>query len=95
MKTPTLIVRLLGLFLLAKCAFTLFQIHQAMVNPLSGLMNQSQYRMVAGFQFLGWLGLAIGLAAVAFAGPMARILTFDADPKEKSFDLSDQLLGQK
>jgi len=42
-----------------------------------------------------WLGLGAGLAATLFAGPLARILTFDSEPRESSPDLEDQLLGRK
>ena len=42
-----------------------------------------------------WIGLFVGLAATAFAGPLARILTFDAAAREPSVDLSERLLGRK
>jgi hypothetical protein len=90
MKTPTLIVRLVGLYLLTTCSIGLLQLNkaQAMVGSLGGSKNQ----MIADFGIYLWIGLIIGLSATFFAGPLARILTFDSDPSEQSHDLSDQFL---
>jgi hypothetical protein len=90
MKTPTLIVRLIGLYLLTTCSIGLLQLNkaQAMVLQTGG----SQNKMIADFGIYLWVGLLIGLGATIFAGPLARILTFDSDPSEESLDLSDQFL---
>ncbi|MGA2445210.1 MAG: hypothetical protein ABSG50_07270 [Opitutaceae bacterium] len=92
MKTPTLIVRLVGLYLLATCPVALFQIQK--VHALAGA-STLQDNLVGVFQFYAWLGLVVGLAATLFAGPLARLLTFDSEPRDKSADLSDQLLERK
>jgi hypothetical protein len=90
MKTPTLIVRLVGLYLLTTCSIGLLQLKkaQAMVGQFGGTQNQ----MIADIGVYLWLGLLVGLGATIFAGPLARLLTFDSDPREKSLDLSDQFL---
>ena len=41
------------------------------------------------------LTLSIGVIAAVFAGPLARILTFDSEPQEKARDLTDTLLSGK
>ena len=88
MKTPTLIVRLVGLYLLTTCSIGLLQLNkaQAMAGQLGGTQNQ----MMADFGVYLWLGVIAGLGATVFAGPVARLLTFDSDPNEKSPDLSDR-----
>jgi hypothetical protein len=90
MKTPTLIVRLVGLYLLTTCSVGLLQLNkaQAMVGKFGGTQNQ----MMADFSIYLWLGAIVGLGATIFAGPLARLLTFDSDPSQKSLDLSDQFL---
>jgi len=90
MKTPTLIVRLAGLYLLTTCSVGLLQLKQAqaMVGQLGGTQNQ----MMADFSIYLWLGVIFGLGATLFAGRLARLLTFDSDPSEKSRDLSEQFL---
>lgn len=95
MKTPTLIVRLSGLCLLVNCAIVLFKVHQIQATPLVALMSQSQSQVVGDFQALAWLGLMIGLAAVAFAGPLARVLTFDSEAKEEASDHAYRLPGHR
>ena len=89
MKTPTLIVRLLGLYLLTNCAVGLLQLNKAqtMVSQLAGTENQ----MISDFSIYLWLGVVVGLGATIFAGPLARLLTFDSDPSPKPLDLSDQI----
>jgi hypothetical protein len=37
----------------------------------------------------------VGLLCVIFAGPLARILTFDSEPKVKSPDFTEQMLRPK
>ncbi len=92
MKTPTLIVRLIGLYLLMTCSFALFQIQKApaMVPGFQAKQNQ----MVGDFQLYAWLGLLVGLGATIFAGPLARVLTFDSEPKGKTADSTDRFLGR-
>jgi len=92
MKTPTLIVRLVGLYLLTTCSIGLLQLNkaQAMVGQFGGPQNQ----MIADVGLYLWLGVLGGLGATIFAGPLARLLTFDSEPGEKSPDLSEQFLGR-
>lgn len=93
MKTPTIIVRLGGLYLLTTCTIGLIQLNkaQAMVTQFGAGQNP----MVGDMQLTLWIGLVVGLAATVFAGPLARILTFDADAREPSVDFTDRLLGRK
>jgi hypothetical protein len=95
MKTPTLIVRLVGLYLLASCAIGIMQIGQ--VESLAGPVGVStqQQSIVSHMQIYCGFGLIIGLIATAFAGPLARMLTFDSEPRENGSNLADQLLKQK
>ena len=90
MKTPTLIVRLLGLYLLTTCSIGLLQFHKVRViaDQLGGAQNQ----MIADISIYLWLGLIVGLGATIFAGPLARLLTFDSEPSGRSHDFSDQFL---
>ena len=93
MKTPTIIVRLGGLYLLTTCGVGLLQLNKAqqMVTYLGAVLNP----IPSDVQIYLWSGLVVGLAATAFAGPLARVLTFDAEPREPSVDLSERLLGRK
>jgi hypothetical protein len=95
MKTPTLIVRLVGLYLLASCAVGIMQIGQmeSLAGPV-GVSTQQQ-SVVSHMQVYCVFGLIVGLAATAFAGPLARMLTFDSEPREAASDLADQLLKRK
>ena len=92
MKTPTLIIRLLGLYLLGASGMLLHQMHRA--NEMAG-------RFAAGaaisgdVKVYGVCGLIIGVIAAVFAGPLARILTFDSEPQEKARDLTDTLRSGK
>ncbi len=90
MKTPTLIVRLTGLYLLATCSFALFQIHNM---PVFAGASAGQHNPVDDYQVFASLGMVAGLVASFFAGPVARLLTFDSEPKGKTVELSDRLLG--
>ncbi len=76
MKTPTLIVRLVGLYLLIKCSIGLLQLKRA--QAMVGLVGSSSMPLVEDFRLFLWLGLALGLVSTLFAGPFARILTVDA-----------------
>lgn len=93
METPTLIVRLVGLYLLATCSTGLLQLKQA--QAMASQFGGATMPGLSDFGLYLWLGLVVGLAAAIFAGPLARLLTFDAAPRESSPDLGDQLLGRK
>lgn len=88
MKTPTLIVRLGGLYLLTSCSFALFQIHK-----VQAMVPGQQHHMVGDFQLYAWLGLLVGLWAAIFAGRLARMLTFDSEPRAKTADSTARFLG--
>lgn len=51
-----------------------------------------QIPKVVDFQLYMWIGLVVALGAAAFAGPLARLLTFDSEPREPATEFSDQLL---
>ena len=87
MKTPTIIVRLIGLYLTSTCSIALFQIHEMSAMP-GGMQNPT----LNAIETYSVLGLIVGIAASAFAGPIARILTFDAEPGGPKDDFSDQML---
>ena len=89
MQTPTIIVRLIGLYLLVNCSIALFQIHQA------GGIGGQENSIIQKIQIYAISGLVIGIAASFFAGPLARLLTFDADPKTANSDVSNKLLDRK
>lgn len=93
MQTPTLIVRLGGLYLLASCSIGLIQLHK--VQAIAAQFRMGQQQLSGDISVYLWIGLVIGLAATAFAGPLARILTFDAAAREPSVDLTERLLGRK
>ncbi|MDP2137821.1 MAG: hypothetical protein Q8J74_08195 [Candidatus Didemnitutus sp.] len=75
MKTPTLIVRLVGLYLIAQNTSTLIQ--AAKINSWG--IGLAQQQIVGDVRIYAVFVLLVGLAAVIFAGRLARILTFDAD----------------
>ena len=87
MKTPTIIVRLIGLYLMSTCSIALFQIHE--MSAMSGEMQNPTLNTIETYSVLG---LIVGLSVSAFAGPIARILTFDAEPGGPRNDFSDQML---
>jgi hypothetical protein len=93
MKTPTIIVRLGGLYLLTTCGVGLLQLNKTQQMVAQFGMKQNQ--ITGDIQLYLWIGLLVGLAATAFAGPLARILTFDAEPQGPAVDLSERLLGRK
>jgi hypothetical protein len=88
-------VRLIGLYLIAACGIGLIQIGQvqSLTSP-TGLGTQQQ-TVVSHLQTYAIIGLIVGIAATAFAGPLARLLTFDSERKKGDADLGDQLLKQK
>jgi hypothetical protein len=100
MKTPTILVRLIGIYLLTTSTITLIQIgrmttmQQAMQPKIPGIpsVNIPQNPMLDDMQIYGWIGIVVGLVAVAAAGFLARLLTFDADSRGGSDDFSDRLL---
>jgi preprotein translocase subunit SecF len=91
MKTPTLIVRLAGLYLLARGSITLIEIRQAQSFGI-GAQQQS---IVSNIQLYAIVGLIVGIVATLFAGWLARLLTFDSEPKKEEVDLTARLLKQR
>ena len=79
MTTPTLIVRLIGLYLLVYCSMNLIEISQA--STQFARMGSS-IPGVGTIQTYDVLGLLVSVAAVRFAGPIARVLTFDCEPRD-------------
>jgi hypothetical protein len=96
MKTPTLIVRLVGLYLLLNGVIALLQVQkmEAMQVTLPGMPVQ-QNGVFGDVQLYAGISVFAGLALAVFAGRLAELLTFDSSPREKAVDLSDQLLGRK
>ena len=92
MKTPTLIVRLCGLYLLMTSAGALLQVQKMYALAGSGMQQNEPFIYI---QIFAGIGGVAGLAATLFAGPLARLLTFDSEPKTPSVSLSDQLLERK
>ncbi len=90
MKTPTLIVRLVSIYLCLSCVGSLMMIHKAVT--LGGATITASGGIFSEMQVFAWLFLIVGIVGVMFAGPLARLLTFDSEPRVKSEDLSDQLL---
>lgn len=75
MKTPTLLIRLIGLYLLLQNTAALIQAQK--LNTIT--RNAGLPLQVAGnVQLYAIVGLLVGLGATLFAGAIARILTFDA-----------------
>lgn len=73
MRICTLIVRLLGFYLVTMGSVTLYQMQRA--KSMMGGLNNPFTSDVAGFAIVQFL---VGLAAVLFAAKLARLLTFDA-----------------
>lgn len=90
MKTPTLIVRLVGLYLLTTCSISLLQLNKA--QAIAGQFGGPPNQMIADFSIYLWIGVIVGVGATIFSGPLARLLTFDSEPGDKSLDLSEQFL---
>ena len=78
MKTPTLIVRLVGLYLIGQNTIALIQAQK--MNAMGG-MGLAQQQIVRDIWIYAVVGLTIGLAATIMAGRLARVLTFDAGPE--------------
>ena len=92
MKTPTLIVRLVSLYLVVNCTLTLLQIHSlSSMGPLGG----AQQSTISDLQLYAILGLIVGITGTAFAGPAARLLTFDAKPRVSQSEVTERLLARK
>jgi hypothetical protein len=92
MKTPTLIVRLTGLYLLVSNTVGLLQLHKA--KAMMGTFGTPQMQLMVDMQLYLWLGLLVGLAATVFAGFLARLLTFDSEPGGGRGDYSERFLGR-
>ena len=75
MKTPTLIVRLVGIYLLVVSILALWGLSKMGVQTGS---YQGQIPMMTQMRMLLWAQLIAGLIGTLFAGRMALILTFDA-----------------
>jgi hypothetical protein len=75
MKTPTLIIRLIGIYLIVTSVTTMLQL-QKMKGITGGWLPQIQITGDAWTYVIVYL--VVGLAATAFAGLAARLLTFDA-----------------
>lgn len=86
MKTPTLIVRLVGLYLTLWSVQTLLQLRRAANLSSDELLANPFF---ADAKLYSWLALVVGIAAAAFAGALARLLTFDADSAGKTRDPSN------
>ena len=95
MKTPTLIVRLAGLYLLIGCSLNLMQIRQAQSLAGPNGIGVQQQSIMSNMQLSAVVGLIAGIAAALFAGPLARLLTFDSEPRKEELDLSDRFLRTK
>ena len=76
MKTPTLIIRLIGIYLIVTSITTMLQ-YKKMQGITSGFLPL-QIQISGDVWTYVIVYLVVGLAATAFAGFIARILTFDA-----------------
>ena len=92
MKTSTLIVRLVGLYLLVSFTVAIIELQKMTANIPS--IQFGQLPVLGNFRAYSWIGIIVGLAATIFAGPLAHVLTFDSEPRERHSDLSDSLLGR-
>lgn len=92
MKTPTLIVRLLGLYLITSSAGGIWVTRQVRGPELPAFTANSSLQE---FALIAWASLFVGIGVALFAGPLARVLTFDAEPKQRSVNFSDQLLQRQ
>ena len=79
MKTPTLIVRLVGMYLIVCSTMNLIQIHQANVMATSGGFGADQQGVISNIQLYSVVGLVACLLATIFAGRLAKLLTLDSD----------------
>ena len=92
MKTPTLIVRLIGLYLLVQSSMVLVQLLR--MKEMGGGLGMTQNQVVGDIRLYAVLGLLVGLAATVFAGRLAQILTFDSATSGSSKDFEDRFLGR-
>ena len=91
MKTPTLIVRLIGIYLVVTCSIGLLQLHNmASFGGQAFAMNP----VLASFPVYCWIGLVVGVATTLFAGLLARLLTFDSELGSKTTDFSDRFMSK-
>ncbi|MDB6165783.1 MAG: hypothetical protein JWQ83_923, partial [Lacunisphaera sp.] len=67
MKTPTLIVRLVGLYLIVHNTVALIQAQK--INAMGGV-GFAQQQIVGDIRIYAVVGLLAGLAAAIFAGPL-------------------------
>ncbi|MBX3751531.1 MAG: hypothetical protein KF897_15740 [Opitutaceae bacterium] len=72
------------------CSLGLLQLKEA--RAMAQQFDGGQIPKVVDFQLYLWIGLVVALGATAFAGPLARLLTFDSEQREPAVDISDQLL---
>lgn len=68
----------------------MFKIHAAV-----GQLGGSQNEVVADIEIYLWVGVVVGLGASRYAGPLARMLTFDSEPKDSSSDFGDKFIDKK
>jgi len=75
------------------------QIQQTIRQQTTGLPNYKMPStqlpgnpMIGDIRVYSWIGIVVGLTATAAAGFLARLLTFDAEPKKNNPSLRDQLL---
>jgi len=77
MKTPTLIVRLIGLSMVVQNTLALIQAQK--FNAMAGgVMAPMQQQVVGDIRIYAVACLLLGMAATIYAGGLARVLTFDA-----------------
>jgi hypothetical protein len=92
MKTPTLIVRLLGIYLICSYGLGLLQLSTMNTTVLDQNGARVSPPFVEHIAIAYIVGIVTGVAATAFAGPLARLLTFDSEPNRR-LQLSDHLLA--
>ena len=80
MVLPTLIIRLLGLYLLLSGSEALWQLHGQTHGQLGGALGQLP--QVMNFKSILIARVLVGITATAFAGRLARLFTFDAGSAE-------------
>lgn len=76
MTTPTLIVRLIGLYLVIQNTFALIQVQK--MHAMAGGFAAAQQQITGDLRIYAVGALLIGLAATVKAGRLAQMLTFDA-----------------
>jgi hypothetical protein len=86
MKTPTLIVRLVGFYLLLNNGISLFQLNKFR-SSTKGFEQMAVNEVSSGMITSLWIGLIAGLVFATMAGRLARLLTFDSEPKSNFDDI--------